>query len=58
MKVELSLTKAEAMAIIRCEGLSNGHGVIKSQALLSADAKLLTAVGEAAAANIGRADGT
>lgn len=46
MKVELSLTQREAEAVLRAE-LSVGHGVRRSQDLLSAEGKLRDAITKA-----------
>jgi len=43
MRLELNLSKREAEAVLRCE-LSNGRGVIRSQALRAAEFKLKDAI--------------
>jgi hypothetical protein len=50
VRVEVTLTNAEAAAVLRSQGLSAGHGVRKSIALQSAEMKLIGAVGAASAA--------
>lgn len=47
MKVVLNLTQREVAAVLRCEGLSNGYGIIRSQALRSAEMKLRAALTQA-----------
>ncbi|MFZ2238633.1 MAG: hypothetical protein WAV90_03720 [Gordonia amarae] len=44
MKVTLELTKAQALALLRSDGLTMGHGVRKSQALRQAEDRVLDAV--------------
>lgn len=47
MKIEMTLTKAEAKAVLRSHGLTNGHGVVKSQGLKAAEYKFFRALREA-----------
>jgi hypothetical protein len=44
VNIELKLTKREVDAVRRCSGFDNGYGVVKSQALQSAEMKLRQAI--------------
>jgi len=44
VEITVKLTNAEAEAVLRSEGLSNGWGIRKSKSLQSAEKKLLDAL--------------
>ena len=47
MKVTINLTKAQALAALKSEGLTNGRGVMKSKALQQAEKRILDAIQDA-----------
>jgi hypothetical protein len=44
MEVSVKLTRAQALAVLNCDGFSNGHGVRKSQALTQAEDRIVDAI--------------
>ena len=47
VKVTINLTKAQALAALKSEGLTNGRGVMKSKALQQAERRILDAIQDA-----------
>lgn len=57
VKVTVEITKTQALALLRSEGLTMGHGVRKSKALESVEGRIFDAVQDAWNADLERRAG-